>query len=251
MLSGLEERTRTVTVAEPLVEPVTNEEFKNELFEHYRELVPRLVRRFAGKGESWEDLIQVGYVGLLKAIDKFDPEHGSSFVAYATPTIQGELKRHFRDKAWRLKISRRNKERALQVKDFIENYMRTEGQQPSDEVIAQEMKISMDDVADARQILENFYTLSLDAPVSSDPEADDLGALYGGEDEGFETILNRETLESAMQNLPERQQDILRLRYYDTLPQRQVAGILGISQMHVSRLERQALEKLRGILEVN
>ena len=89
---------------------------RTELFDHYRELVPRLVRRFLGKGESYEDLMQVGYLGLLKAIDRFDPEQGNSFVAYATPTIQGELKRYFRDRAWRLKISRRNKERALQVK---------------------------------------------------------------------------------------------------------------------------------------
>lgn len=227
---------------------VSGDELRSELFDHYKELVPRLARRFAGKGEAWEDLLQVGYLGLLKAIERFDPEQGNSFIAYATPTIEGELKRHFRDKAWRIKISRRNKERALQVKDFIDGYMRTEGTRPSDTVISTQMNLSLEDVADALQILENFYTLSLDAPISSDPDTDDLGSLFGDTDSGFEDILNRETLESVLQTLPERQQDILRLRYYETMPQRQVAGILGISQMHVSRLERQALEKLKKIL---
>lgn len=222
--------------------------FRTELFDHYRELVPRLVRRFLGKGESYEDLMQVGYLGLLKAIDRFDPEQGNSFVAYATPTIQGELKRYFRDRAWRLKISRRNKERALQVKDFIDRYMRTNGHKPSSDVIGTEMNLTQEEVSDALQILENFYTLSLDAPISSDPETDDLGSLYGEYDAGFDSIIDRQTLDLAMQELPERQQEILRLRYYEIMPQRQVASLLGISQMHVSRLERQALDKLRKIL---
>ncbi|HPQ11782.1 MAG TPA: sigma-70 family RNA polymerase sigma factor [Bacillota bacterium] len=221
---------------------------RTELFDHYRELVPRLVRRFLGKGESYEDLMQVGYLGLLKAIDRFDPEQGNSFVAYATPTIQGELKRYFRDRAWRLKISRRNKERALQVKDFIDRYMRTNGHKPSSDVIGTEMNLTQEEVSDALQILENFYTLSLDAPISSDPETDDLGSLYGEYDAGFDSIIDRQTLDLAMQELPERQQEILRLRYYEIMPQRQVASLLGISQMHVSRLERQALDKLRKIL---
>lgn len=221
---------------------------RTDLFDHYRELVPRLVRRFLGKGESYEDLMQVGYLGLLKAIDRFDPEQGNSFVAYATPTIQGELKRYFRDRAWRLKISRRNKERALQVKDFIDRYMRTNGHKPSSDVIGTEMNLTQEEVSDALQILENFYTLSLDAPISSDPETDDLGSLYGEYDAGFDSIIDRQTLDLAMQELPERQQEILRLRYYEIMPQRQVASLLGISQMHVSRLERQALDKLRKIL---
>ena len=221
---------------------------RTELFDHYRELVPRLVRRFLGKGESYEDLIQVGYLGLLKAIDRFDPEQGNSFVAYATPTIQGELKRYFRDRAWRLKISRRNKERALQVKDFIDRYMRANGHKPSSDVIGTEMNLTQEEVSDALQILENFYTLSLDAPISSDPETDDLGSLYGEYDAGFDSIIDRQTLDLAMQELPERQREILRLRYYEIMPQRQVASLLGISQMHVSRLERQALDKLRKIL---
>ena len=221
---------------------------RTELFDHYRELVPRLVRRFLGKGESYEDLMQVGYLGLLKAIDRFDPEQGNSFVAYATPTIQGELKRYFRDRAWRLKISRRNKERALQVKDFIDRYMRTNGHKPSSDVIGTEMNLTQEEVSDALQILENFYTLSLDAPISSDPETDDLGSLYGEYDAGFDSIIDRQTLDLAMQELPERQQEILRLRYYEIMPQRQVASLLGFSQMHVSRLERQALDKLRKIL---
>ncbi len=221
---------------------------RTELFDHYRELVPRLVRRFLGKGESYEDLMQVGYLGLLKAIDRFDPEQGNSFVAYATPTIQGELKRYFRDRACRLKISRRNKERALQVKDFIDRYMRTNGHKPSSDVIGTEMNLTQEEVSDALQILENFYTLSLDAPISSDPETDDLGSLYGEYDAGFDSIIDRQTLDLAMQELPERQQEILRLRYYEIMPQRQVASLLGISQMHVSRLERQALDKLRKIL---
>ena len=137
------------------------------------------------------------------------------------------------------------------VKDYMESYIRKEGHYPSNENIARDLDISLEDVADALQILDNFYTLSLDAPVSSDPDADNLGSLYGGEDAGFEDIINRESLESALKYLTERQQNILKLRYYDTLPQRQVAGILGISQMHVSRLERQALEKLRKILAAN
>ncbi|MDD2431461.1 MAG: sigma-70 family RNA polymerase sigma factor [Firmicutes bacterium] len=241
-----ETRTKTTSLENNNLASV--EQLRTELFDHYRELVPRLVRRFLGKGESYEDLMQVGYLGLLKAIDRFDPEQGNSFVAYATPTIQGELKRHFRDRAWRLKISRRNKERALQVKDFIDRYIRSAGHKPTSEVIANEMNLSSADVSDALQILENFYTLSLDAPISSNPDTDDLGSLYGEHDAGFETIIDRQTLDVAMQKLPERQQEILKLRYYQTMPQRQVAGLLGISQMHVSRLERQALDKLKKIL---
>ncbi len=250
MLSGIEKNVRGVVTGKDW-DSFSAEKLRTELFDHYHELVPRLVRRFAGKGESWEDLLQVGYLGLLKAIDKFDPKQGNSFIAYAIPTIQGELKRHFRDKAWRIKVSRRNKEKALQVKEFIDNYLRLEGNKPSNDVIAKEMNLSLADVTDAKQILDNFYTLSLDAPVSSDPGADDLGSLFGGEDTGFEEILNRETLDSVLRYLPKRQQDILKLRYFDTLPQRQVADMLGISQMHVSRLERKALDKLKKLLQVN
>lgn len=251
MLSGIDKNVQNSVVTGKVWDSISADRLRTELFDHYHELVPRLVRRFAGKGESWDDLLQVGYLGLLKAIDKFDPKQGNSFIAYATPTIQGELKRYFRDKAWRIKVSRRNKERALQVKEFIAYYERMEGNKPSDEVIASEMNISLEDVADAKQIIDNFYTLSLDAPVSSDPEADDFASLFGGEDTGYEDILNRETLDSVLKSLPERQQDILKLRYFDTLPQRQVADILGISQMHVSRLERLALDKLRKLLQAN
>ena len=126
--------------------------------------------------------------------------------------------------------------------------MRTNGHKPSSDVIGTEMNLTQEEVSDALQILENFYTLSLDAPISSDPETDDLGSLYGEYDAGFDSIIDRQTLDLAMQELPERQQEILRLRYYEIMPQRQVASLLGISQMHVSRLERQALDKLRKIL---
>ena len=207
-------------------------------------LVRSLARRYANRGEPLDDLVQVGTVGLIKAIDRFDPERGSELAAFAAPTILGEIRRHFRDRAWSVHVPRRLKEGHAAVTRAVEDLTGRLGRSPSVAEIAAETGLDQEEVLDATAAGEAFRPLSLSAPRPGGDDASDL-LDPGAPDEGYEVADGRAVLSRGMRMLPARERVILHLRFAEGLTQSEIAARVGISQMHVSRLIRRALERLR------
>ncbi len=222
-------------------------ELKREIATAYRGLVVYLARGFSQRGEPLEDLIQQGFVGLLKAIDRFDPERGVKFTTYATPTITGELRRYFRDKGWDVQVPRRLKEMHLKVRRAREDLMATNSAAPTLQQIADHLREDLGQVEDAAQVQYAYNSYSLEERIGNDDGGapTTLGDLLGDEDLGYDRVVNHEDVARALETLPERERLIIQWRFYGGLTQREVGERLGISQMHVSRLERRALEAMR------
>ncbi|HVD03726.1 MAG TPA: SigB/SigF/SigG family RNA polymerase sigma factor [Candidatus Dormibacteraeota bacterium] len=218
---------------------------REQLVEQYTALVRSLARRFAGRGEPLEDLEQVGYLGLIAAIDRFEPEMGLEFTTFATPTILGEIKRYFRDKSWAVRVPRRLQETYSRVTRIQQDLGQRLGRSPTVPEIAAELGLEPDDVLQALEAGPAHRAVSLDAPAPGQDEAGEMGDRIGFEDENLNLIELRDVLGSAMQHLTPREQEIMILRFVEELPQTEVARRLGISQMHVSRLQRAALEQLK------
>ncbi|MFO7942115.1 MAG: SigB/SigF/SigG family RNA polymerase sigma factor [Bacillota bacterium] len=225
-------------------------ELKRYVANAYRGLVIYLARGFAQRGEPLEDLIQQGFVGLLKAIDRFDPDRGVKFTTYATPTITGELRRYFRDKGWDVQVPRRLKEMHLKVRHARENLTATAGESPTTTEIAEHLRVDLDQVEDAVKVQHAYNSYSLEERIGNDDGGTPttLGDLLGDEDSGFDHAVDREDIRRALETLPERERLIVKWRFYGGLTQREVGARLGISQMHVSRLERRALESMRSVV---
>ena len=220
-----------------------------ELVRRYEFVVKACVRRYRDSPESDEDLMQVGYLGLLKAINNFNPELGPGLVAYAQPCVSGELKRHFRDKRWQVRVQRSSQELMLAVRDVRATLTQELGRAPRDQELAEAAGISMADLRDAQQAEMAFRPWYLDSPVSGeDDEGMTFGELLGGEDPGIDHAVDTEALWAHWAALPERQQRILAMRFYGNMTQAEIGGRLGISQMHVSRLLDAALTRLRDRL---
>jgi RNA polymerase sigma-B factor len=215
------------------------------LVSRYVGLVRSCVRPYRGIPESAEDLLQVGYIGLLKAINNFDPAIGESLKAYAIPTITGEIKRHFRDRRWQIRVSRRAQELLLEMRTAEETLTHQLGRTPDDRDLARYLGIPEDDILQARQANLAFTTYSLDAPLSDDQDPGLLADILGDDDPALTHATDIDAVHSHLDELPEREQRILMLRFYGNLTQDQIAGRLGISQMHVSRLLAHALTYLR------
>ncbi|WP_203898115.1 SigB/SigF/SigG family RNA polymerase sigma factor [Virgisporangium aliadipatigenens] len=210
------------------------------------ELASALARSYRGRGESVDDLIQVAMVGLLKAVNGFDPEHGSGFRAYAVPTIVGEIKRHFRDKGWMLRVPRRMQEIGMELAGARDVLAQRLGRAPTISEIAEQLRLTREEVAAALDAAQVYRPGSLSAPVGGEGDGElVLGDLVGGIDDGFELVENRESLRGLLGRLPSREQRILALRFYGNRTQAQIAEEVGISQMHVSRLLTGALRRLR------
>ena len=193
--------------------------------------------------------MQVGYLGLLKAINNFNPELGPGLVAYAQPCVSGELKRHFRDKRWQVRVQRSSQELMLAVRDIRATLTQELGRAPRDQELAEAAGISMADLRDAEQAEMAFRPWYLDSPVSGeDGEGMTFGELLGGDDPGIDHAVDTEALWAHWGALPERQQRILAMRFYGNMTQAEICGRLGISQMHVSRLLDAALTRLRDHL---
>jgi RNA polymerase sigma-B factor len=210
-----------------------------------------LASKFAGRGEPIEDLIQVARVGLLQAVDRYDPGRGVEFSTYATATIVGEIKRYFRDRSWSIHVPRRLRERNNALMQTIERLSARLGRSPSLAEIADAAGMSFEDAVEALEVGRAYNPLSLDASGGGAGEEDDghpLAAQLGGEDPDLQQFEDRQTLEDAMAGLPERERTILQMRYYEEQSQADVARRLGISQMHVSRLQRSALQRLSAVL---
>jgi RNA polymerase sigma-B factor len=219
---------------------------RERLVELNSDLVHYIARRFANRGEPLEDIEQVGFLGLIQAIERFDPSLENEFSTFATPTIMGEIRRHFRDRSWAVRVPRRLQENLLRVHAAEQELQSRLGRAPSIDEIGAHLGLEPDDVLAALEVSPAQHTLSLQAPVGS--EGDDAVALadrLGIEDENLDRIEMRAVLEKAMAHLSPRERRIMALRFVDQLPQTEVARKLGISQMHVSRLQRAAIEHLR------
>jgi RNA polymerase sigma-B factor len=218
------------------------------LVERYGKLVRSCVRQYRGSPEPVEDLMQVGYVGLLKAINNYDPSFGSGLSAYAAPCVSGEIKRHFRDKRWQVHVRRSTQEHLLELRKATEQLTHQLGRQPSDEEIAKRLGISGEELLEARQADMVFSAYSLDAPLSDRDDPAQLGDVLGDEDAEVEHALDMEALATHWDELPKREQRIIVMRFYGNLTQAEIGAKLGISQMHVSRLLARALGHLRSRL---
>jgi len=215
------------------------------LVNRYRPLVRSCVRRFQNSPEPYEDLLQVGYVGLLKAINNYDPAAGTGLAGYALPCVSGEIKRYFRDKRWQVHVRRSLQELRLSVRTVISELTQTLGHAPSDAEIAERLNVTENELREVRRAELAFQSSSLDAPLADDEGRASLGDLLGGEDPQLEHVLDMEAVWKQMSGLPDREQRLLLLRFYGNMTQAEIGKHLGISQMHVSRLLAEALEYLR------
>jgi RNA polymerase sigma-B factor len=223
---------------------------RDELVVAHLNLVRFLAVRFANRGEPLDDLVQVGTVGLLKAIDRFDLGRGVEFTTYATPTIVGEIKRYFRDKGWAVKVPRRLQELNLAVNRAGDKLAIELGRSPTVAELAEHLKAGEDEILEAQELGQAYNLLSLDSEVSgeTDKKSQTLADTVGVADSGLERLEDRANLEQAFQVLSGRERVIIYLRFYESVSQTEIAKRLNVSQMHVSRLQAKALEKLRAIL---
>jgi len=220
---------------------------RDELVRLHLPLVEYLARRFRGRGEPLDDLVQVASLGLLKAIDRFDPERGVEFSTYATPTIIGELKRYFRDKGWAIRVPRRLQEIGLQLAQVMPDLSQELGRSPSIPEVAQRTGLSEEDVLEGINAAQVYSLKSLDAPVTED--GTNSVARLGAEDESLELLEAWSSIAHLLEKLPYRERKILHLRFVVGQTQSQIAEELEISQMHVSRLLSKTLAYLRAASE--
>ena len=219
---------------------------REQLVQGYESLVHFLARRFQNRGEPLEDVVQVGYMGLIKAIDRFDPSLGNEFTTFATPTILGEIRRYFRDKGWAIRFPRRLQELYQQVVRTNEAMKNELNRQPTVAEVAARLGVEPDDVLEAMEMSTALTPVSIDAsPTGPEDGGRQLAESVGGDDPNLERVEMRDVLERALQHLNERERRIMIMRFFDEMSQSEVAKRLGISQMHVSRLQRAALEQLR------
>jgi RNA polymerase sigma-B factor len=226
------------------------EQLRDELVVVHLNLVRFLAVRFANRGEPLDDLVQVGTVGLLKAIDRFDLERGVEFTTYATPTIVGEIKRYFRDKGWAVKVPRRLQELNLAVNRASDKLAISLGRSPTVRELAEQLRAGEDEILEAQELGQAYNLLSLDSEVSgeTDKKSQTLADTVGVSDSGLELLEHRANLERAFGVLTGRERVIIYLRFYESVSQTEIAKRLNVSQMHVSRLQAKALEKLRAVL---
>ncbi|MGI8607467.1 MAG: SigB/SigF/SigG family RNA polymerase sigma factor [Gaiellaceae bacterium] len=221
-------------------------EARERLIEQYLPLVRSLARRYSYRGEQLEDLVQVGCIGLIKAIDRFDVDRGVELTTYATPNIIGEIKRHFRDKGWSIRVPRGLQELNVKLSKLIEELTVQLERSPTIPELAKAASVEEEEVLEALETGQAYSTLSLSAPSSGD-DNEDLDPLesLGELEPEYEVSEDRAVLAPGLRILDERERKILHLRFYDGLTQSQIAQQVGISQMHVSRLIRRSLEKMR------
>ena len=224
-------------------------ELRNQLVRMHLPLVEHLARRFRNRGEPLDDLTQVATIGLIKSVDRFDPERGVEFSTYATPTVVGEIKRHFRDKGWAVRVPRRLQELRLALTTATAELSQQHGRSPTVHELAEKLAISEEEVLEGLESANAYSTLSLDVP-DTDDESPAVADTLGSEDEALEGVEYRESLKPLLEDLPPREKRILLLRFFANMTQSQIAQEVGISQMHVSRLLARTLAQLREKLLV-
>jgi RNA polymerase sigma-B factor len=218
---------------------------REELAESFLPLARDLALRYTYTDEPFDDLLQVASLGLIKAIDRFEPDRGTKFTSYAAPTILGELKRHFRDKGWALHVPRDLQERTLAVSHETERLSKKLGRSPKVREVAEGLNCSVEEVLEAQEAAASYEAASLDAPTArDDDEAAALVDMLGGEDSAYELVESRDAIGSTWRALPDVERRVLELRFMEDLTQREIGERIGYSQMHVSRLLRRALNRL-------
>ena len=222
---------------------------RDELVELHLPLVEYLARRFRNRGEMLDDLVQVATIGLIKSVDRFDLERGVEFSTYATPTIVGEIKRHFRDKGWAIRVPRRLQELKLALTKATSELSQRNGRAPTVHELAEHLGMSEEEVLEGLESANAYSAVSLDAPDGGDDDSPAVADSLGMVDEALEGVEYRESLKPLLEKLPAREKKILMLRFFGGMTQSQIAAELGISQMHVSRLLARTLMQLReGLL---
>ncbi|MCR6109426.1 RNA polymerase sigma factor SigB [Bacillus sp. A301a_S52] len=229
-----------------------DDELQTKLVKEFENLVQSLARKFSKGQRHDEDLIQVGMIGLLAALRRFDPEFGRSFESFAVPTIVGEIKRFIRDKTWSVHVPRRIKELGPKIKNAVEELTTELQRSPKVEEIAEHLNVSEEEVLETMEMGKSYQALSVDRSIEADDEgsAVTLLDLVGQSEEGYEQTDQQLLLEKAFAVLTEREKQILQLTYFENLSQKETGDELGISQMHVSRLQRRALQKLRESIRI-
>ena len=218
-----------------------------ELVEMYLPMARRMARRYAGVVEPYDDLVQVASLGLLNAIDRYREDRGTPFVAFAKPTIMGELKRYFRDKVWTIRVPRVLHDRMAAIESVTEDLTEELSRPPTPKEIAARLRLDVDDVLETLVARENRRPLGIDTPVRNDDGDGPATAEWlGRTDDGYELVEDRLTVEAVLPNLDQREREVLRMRFIEDLPQSQIARRIGCSQMHVSRTLRSTLEHLRA-----
>ena len=229
----------------------SNPDLRSYLIKAHDGLVRHVAKEYINKGESLEDLLQVGRLGLINAVDRFDPERGTQFATYAVPTIDGEIKRYFRDKGWSsLKVPRRIQELVLQVKRTIDQLSAQNGRSPTYQEVADAIGVTEEEVIEAVELGQQYEPLSMQGGLMDEEGGEmQLDERAGMEDPGLENLGEREAIQAALDQLPARERLIIQLRFFNEMSQSDIAKRLGISQMHVSRLQHRALARLRRLLQ--
>lgn len=227
-----------------------DEEARDQLIVSHLNLVRFLASKFKNRGEPLDDLVQVGTIGLIKAIDRFDPERGLEFTTYATPTILGEIKRHFRDKGWSIRVPRRLQELSAKVNQATEELTVELQRSPSVEEIAAKLGVSAEEILEAMESSGAYTSVSLEAGgTSEDDEAPALIDRLGSVDEDLDASDDRMVIDDAIRDFSPREQEIVRMRFIDGLTQVEIAKRLGVSQVQVSRLLRRTLRKIQDKID--
>jgi len=221
---------------------------RERLIELYVPLAEYLARRFRNRGEQLDDLIQVANLGLIKSVDGYHADRGAAFTSYAIPMIVGELKRHFRDKGWDVRVPRRLQELRLEITKVSGDLAQQLGRSPTVADLAARLGVSEEEILEGLDSGHAYRALSLHAPVSGDDSTTELADLMGGVDPDMENVEDREALRPLIAKLPVREQKIIAMRFFGNMTQSQIAAELGISQMHVSRLLAHSLSVLREAL---
>ena len=227
-----------------------NPHLRNYLIKRHEGLVRHVGKAYQESAESYEDILGVGREGLINAVDRFDPGRGTKFATFAVPTIRGEIQRYFRDQTWGIHVPRRIQELSAMARQVREHMTQLEGRPPSYADLAQKLSVSEEELIEAVEVGRQYDLVSLEAGAGqTSEEAPSYLDQAGEEDEQIEQLADQDELFTAIKQLPARQQVILVLRFYRELSQQEVARRLGISQMHVSRLQHRATDQLKEILQ--
>jgi RNA polymerase sigma-B factor len=227
------------------------EGLREQLVTGYLPVAQHIAKRFAHRGEPMDDLVQVATVGLINAVDRFQPDRGTDFFSFAVPTISGEIRRHFRDQGWSMRVPRRLKDLHVSINSAVSELSQRLGRAPRPSEIAERLEVSTNEVLEGLEAAQAYRSSSLDEMLSTDESGTTLGDLLGEADAELDRVDYRQTMQPLLAELPDRERSIVMLRFFGNMTQTQIADRVGVSQMHVSRLLGQTLAKLRDRLEAD
>lgn len=222
-----------------------DQNLRNELIERNLYIAEILSKKFVNKGIDYDDIFQIASLGLILAVERYDPSRGFKFSSFATPTILGEIKRYFRDKGWTIKVPRRVQENVKKVKDAYHHLTQVNGEVPTVKEIAEYLGIDTDDVLLAMDAGKVYTPQSIDYEVGTDEKKTALSDLIGDDDQSFKEFEDREQLDSWMKNLSKTEKEIVKKRFFEQKTQLEIAGEMGLSQMSVSRIEKKAIKEIK------